>query len=107
MPGPKRDDTKRQLANGLNPAEKRKQERQQTKVSGANTFEAIAREWHALQQSTWVPVHAHDVIHSLERDVFPTIGNVPIASRAGLFNANYLIFGWRIERSRLRGSWSR
>lgn len=31
----------------------------------------MAREWHALQISRWKPVHADDVITSLERDVFP------------------------------------
>ncbi len=74
----KRDDAKRQLANDVNPAHKRKEKREQARISSGDTFEAIAREWHALQEPTWVPVHANDVVHSLERDVFPTFGSVPI-----------------------------
>jgi hypothetical protein len=37
----------------------------------ATTFEAVAREWHAQQVSSWVAVHASDVLNSLEKDVFP------------------------------------
>jgi integrase len=52
--------------------------RRRPEASEIDTFEAIAREWYALQKSTWVRRHAEDVIHSLERDVFPTLGDVPI-----------------------------
>jgi hypothetical protein len=31
----------------------------------------VAREWHELQSPRWVPVHASDVIGSLENEVFP------------------------------------
>lgn len=43
------------------------------------TFERVAREWHANAKSQWAVIHAADVIRSLERDVFPTIGDLPIA----------------------------
>lgn len=43
------------------------------------TFERVAREWHANAKSQWAVVHAADVLRSLERDVFPTIGDLPIA----------------------------
>ena len=38
------------------------------------TFEAVARDWYEQQLPRWKPVHANDVITSLERDVFPHIG---------------------------------
>lgn len=38
------------------------------------TFEAAARAWHAHRAPGWTPVHAGDVLASLERDVFPAIG---------------------------------
>ena len=47
-------------------------------TGSGNTFEAIAREWYELQQPQWAERHAHDVLVSLERDVFPTFGNIPI-----------------------------
>ena len=37
-------------------------------------FEAAARAWHAHRAPGWSPVHAADVLRSLERDVFPAIG---------------------------------
>ena len=40
----------------------------------AMTFEEAARAWHAHAAPGWSPVHARDVIDSLERDVFPAIG---------------------------------
>ena len=44
----------------------------------AASFENVAREWHALQLDRWKPVHANDVITSLERDVFPHLGPMPL-----------------------------
>ncbi len=45
----------------------------------AVTVERAARAWHAHRRSDWTPVHAADVIASLERDVFPAIGALPLA----------------------------
>ena len=42
------------------------------------TFEAIGRRWHAHMLARWTPVHAGDVLGSLERDIFPAIGAMPI-----------------------------
>ena len=44
----------------------------------ADTFEGIGRRWHALMAPRWTAVHAGDVLASLERDVFPAIGAMPI-----------------------------
>ena len=42
------------------------------------TFEDIAREWHAKQRRLWKPHHAADVLESLAREIFPTLGKTPI-----------------------------
>jgi len=39
------------------------------------TIEQLAREWHADRRDRWVTVHAADVLASLERHVFPAIGD--------------------------------
>ena len=44
----------------------------------AETFEQVARRWHEAQTPVWKPVHASDVIESLERDLFPVIGAYPV-----------------------------
>ncbi|WP_245648649.1 phage integrase central domain-containing protein [Sphingomonas sanxanigenens] len=43
------------------------------------TFERVAREWHGNAKAQWAAIHASDIIRSLERDVFPRIGSLPIA----------------------------
>ena len=42
------------------------------------TFENVSRKWYAKQMTRWKPVHAHDVISSMERDLFPHIGSMPL-----------------------------
>jgi integrase len=44
----------------------------------ANTFECLAREWHALHVPRWEPVHAEQVLGSLEDHIFPELGARPI-----------------------------
>ncbi|WP_070157238.1 tyrosine-type recombinase/integrase [Sphingobium phenoxybenzoativorans] len=67
------------LVNGRDPKiEAAKEKLERTKVA-TNTFENQARTWYSLQQDRWTPVHARDVIRSLEKEVFPSIGSLPIS----------------------------
>ena len=47
-------------------------------TTGSKSFEALAREWYDLRQPRWKPIHAKDVITSLERDIFPLLGPMPL-----------------------------
>ena len=73
-----RDEAKAALAQGRDPA----LEARRVKLVGAGldeeTFEQVARRWHEAQKARWKPVHAADVIESLERDLFPFVGAYPI-----------------------------
>lgn len=73
-----RDAAKLTLKAGRNPATEKKIERLVVRQQQEQTFEVIAREWHQQQTPTWVARHAVDVLESLERDVFPVIGHLPI-----------------------------
>ncbi|WP_054310025.1 integrase arm-type DNA-binding domain-containing protein [Mesorhizobium sp. 1M-11] len=73
-----RDEAKATLRSGRDPGITKKLQKLAHVTSSANTFEAIGREWYELQQPQWADRHAQDVIDSLENDVFPTFGNVPI-----------------------------
>lgn len=42
------------------------------------TFERIARQWLELRRTEITPGHAADILHRLEKDVFPAIGAVPL-----------------------------
>ena len=44
------------------------------------TFESLAREWHNLNKDHWTTTHAYEVMHSLERDVFPKLGTRQITT---------------------------
>ena len=43
-------------------------------AQSAITLEQLARDWHAHRRDRWTAVHAADVLASLERHVFPAIG---------------------------------
>lgn len=72
----KRDEAKKILRT---PRHSAKRSRLIGRNDSARSFEEVARAWHALQVARWKPVHANDVITSLERDVFPHIGAMPLA----------------------------
>ncbi|TCQ04495.1 integrase arm-type DNA-binding domain-containing protein [Sphingomonas sp. PP-CC-3A-396] len=46
----------------------------------ARAFADVARQWHNHMRPRWTEVHAGDVLASLERDVFPAIGAMPIGA---------------------------
>ena len=75
----RREEARRQIANQLDPSELRKLEKAARKERVANSFEALACEWYAKHQPNWCVGHADRVISRLRRDVFPWIGNKPIA----------------------------
>lgn len=74
-----RDVAKRLLKQGRDPSYERKRERLANSAKHDHLFEAIAREWHELQKPRWKEVHANDVITSLERDIFPKLGQFAVA----------------------------
>jgi integrase len=71
---------KRLLREGKDPAVEKRLRRLEVVTDGGTTFEAVAREWHAMNKGHWVEVHANDVLNSLQRDVFPDLGAAPIKS---------------------------
>ncbi len=76
----KRRETARELlARGVDPAAERKQEKRLAAFTAQNTFEAIAREWWDAKRGGWSERHASAVNNRLERELFPNLGNRPIA----------------------------
>ncbi|CCW20133.1 hypothetical protein EBBID32_45040 [Sphingobium indicum BiD32] len=75
----KRDEARRQLREHDDPSgarKKSKEAKEAERIARAQkmTFEQFARTWHEVQAPRWAPVHAKDVITSLDRDVFPDLG---------------------------------
>jgi integrase len=70
---------------GKNPAEERKlkkeaaqQAKESEKIKRENSFEAVALEWHLNQRGRWAKGHAQAILTTLDRDVFPVIGEIQI-----------------------------
>jgi len=74
----KRDEAKKLLSNGVDPAVYKKEAEAQRKREVINTFEKIAREWHEAKKIQWSEKYATTIMNRLETDVFPEIGSVPI-----------------------------
>ncbi len=74
-----RDDARKVLSEGANPVQQRRAEKLATAANSATTFEAVARELHGIKAATWSDVHAKQWLRSLEKDLFPRIGTLPLA----------------------------
>ncbi|MDE2309983.1 MAG: tyrosine-type recombinase/integrase [Betaproteobacteria bacterium] len=75
----RREEARKLLANGVDPGEIKQTQKKQAKIANEDSFEAIAREWHALNTPRWTANHAYDVLRSLEKEVFPAFGDAPIS----------------------------
>ena len=75
-----RDDAKRNLAAGLDPSMVKRERKRAAKVAAGNSFEAVAREWHENWKGGRTPYYAGQILRRLEADVFPAIGQRPIAA---------------------------
>lgn len=75
----KRDDAKKLLDKGIDPGAAKKVAKREAAQRDSNSFEAVAREWYGKQTHTWARSHATDVLRRLEGNLFPEIGDKPIA----------------------------
>lgn len=74
----KRLEARRLMLAGVDPAKHRDEARRGVAARNENTFEKIAREWHANKVPTWSDRTAKAMIARLEADIFPEIGSIPI-----------------------------
>jgi integrase len=75
----RRDDARKLLARGIDPGESKKAAKAAGADRAANSFEVIAREWYAKNQTSWSESHGLRIIRRLEANIFPWIGNKPVA----------------------------
>lgn len=76
----KRDGARELLRDGHDPSVVKKERAAAAIFDAGTTFEVVAREWHTANREKWSDTHRYDVLHSLERDVFPGLGELPIKS---------------------------
>jgi len=67
------------LDKDIDPSAYKKQKNDEKKLKNKNTFEAVAREWYGEEKKRWTDHHATRVIGSMEKELFPKLGKLPIA----------------------------
>ncbi len=67
------------LAHNQDPIEEAKQAKIEATDARSNTFKAQALEWHAACARKWSVGHAQTIMRRLEKHLFPTLGERPIA----------------------------
>ena len=68
------------LLENKDPVTARRVNRAATAAGSDNTFKAVAQEWLAMKQREWSAVHYSKSQRALERDIYPALGNLPVAS---------------------------
>ena len=69
----KRLETKRMLAEGIDPIASKQQAKAEAVVRG-HTFERVALDWHKEMSVKWAPGHSRTVLSRLKTHVFPLLG---------------------------------
>jgi integrase len=68
------DEAKELLKRGIDPNTHKRNELIKQGRAAANSFEAVAREWHTNNYEKWKPTNAAKILRRFELDVFPQIG---------------------------------
>lgn len=74
----KRDETRKLLADGVDPGVHRKVEKIRTLLASDNTFESVAREWMTLQSKRLSHVTLGKAKWMLETFIFPSLGKTAV-----------------------------
>ncbi|GGK57997.1 tyrosine-type recombinase/integrase [Amphritea balenae] len=69
---------KEQLEQGIDPSQAKKAKKVEQAQAQENNLEAIAREWQKQQTVKWSESYAAKVLRSLESNLFPYVGTLPI-----------------------------
>ena len=62
------------------PVAERRINRATSAASANNTFRAVTQEWLGMKQKEWSAGHYTKSARAFERDIYPTLGNLPITS---------------------------
>lgn len=66
------------LAKDIDPQEYQKNQIRNSQEAKTNTFQLVAERWWEVKKSTVTEDYGNDIWRSLERDVFPAIGNISV-----------------------------
>lgn len=74
----RREDARKLVANGVDPGDIKKAQKA-IEQAQAETFKTVTLEWHEQKKSDWSDNHAGRLLRRLELDIFPYIGDKPLA----------------------------
>jgi len=94
----KRDEARSLVAAGIDPQHKIKQQREHAQFQADSIFSVVAAQWFDVKKTTVSADHAFDIWRSIERDVLPAVGEIPIQE----IKPRHLIQA--LEPVKLRGS---
>ena len=69
---------KEQLEQGIDPVQARKAKKAELTDAQSNNLETLTREWHLQQTKKWSQSYSEKVLRSVERDLFPYLGTLPL-----------------------------
>lgn len=76
----RREKAREQLADGIDPGVSKRDEKMAKAITAANTFEVVAREFHKSKSDSWSPSYSEKWLRGQEKDLFPNIGRLPLAT---------------------------
>ncbi len=74
-----RDRLKKMIKSGIDPIEEKRARKRNAEIKANNTFKSVAMEWLEKQSQKWQPKTTDKIRRYLENDLFPELGNRPIA----------------------------
>ena len=74
----KRDQARRLLADGQDPAAEKKAKQQAAIIDDATRFRAVTERWLAVRKQEWAPKHTRTVVQRLASNILPWLGDRPI-----------------------------
>ena len=75
-----RDKARDLLDKGIDPSAARREEKRALAAAQANSFEAVALEYHRQRADDWSAGHAKKWLWHLEKNAFPEFGRMPVAA---------------------------
>ena len=76
----RRDEARELLADGIDPSQAKRENREAKIAAASHTFESVAHSWLEKQAKTRSASTQEKVMGWLQNDVFPTLGKMPVSS---------------------------
>lgn len=74
-----RDDARKLLSTGVDPAQQRQLDKLAKHVDAEATFATVAREFHKIKSPAWSARYGERWLSLMEKDVFPALGALPLS----------------------------